>query len=101
MAVVQYKRATASTGAIAPFTENPGDPFHAWDSSITFDYMPSENITFRIEATHRVADVPYFAGPNGISYSDGTNNNPTGNATITPDFSTSETRINAAMMVRL
>jgi hypothetical protein len=93
--------ATASTGAAPYFTQNPGDQFHAWDSSIGFDYMPNENLTFRIEAIHRVADTPYFSGPNGISYSDGTNNNPNGTATINPDLSTSETRINAAMMVRL
>ena len=32
---------TASSAAInAPyFTGNPGDPFKAWDSSITFDYI--------------------------------------------------------------
>lgn len=93
--------ATASTGSAPYFTNNPGDPFHAWDTSIGFDYMPSDNITFRIEAIHRITDVPYFAGPNGISYSDGTNNNPSGSANISPDLTTSETRINAAMMVRL
>jgi hypothetical protein len=40
---------TASSAAInAPyFTGNPGDPFKAWDSSITFDYMPKQWITFR------------------------------------------------------
>ena len=28
------------------FTENPGDPFKAWDTYITFDYMPKQYITF-------------------------------------------------------
>ena len=29
------------------FTENPGDPFRAWDYTVTFDYMPRKFITFR------------------------------------------------------
>src|SRR6266403_2789806 len=47
------------------FTENPGDPFKAWDASGTFDYMPSQYITFRGEFNHRAANVPYFSGPGG------------------------------------
>ena len=41
------------------FTENPGDPYKAWDASATFDYMPSQYITFRWEFDHRAANVPY------------------------------------------
>jgi len=40
--------ATAVTGT-PYFTENPGDPYKAWDASATFDYMPSQYITFRWE----------------------------------------------------
>ncbi len=39
------------------FTENPGDPFKAWDSSVTFDYMPKQYITFRWEYDYRHASV--------------------------------------------
>jgi hypothetical protein len=42
------------------FTENPGDPFKAWDASGTFDWMPSQYITSRWEFDHRAANVPYF-----------------------------------------
>ena len=35
------------------FTENPGDPYKAWDASITFDYMPKQYITFRWEYDYR------------------------------------------------
>ena len=31
------------------FTQNPGDPFKAWDVSITYDYMPRQWITFRAD----------------------------------------------------
>jgi hypothetical protein len=58
--------ATAASGT-PYFTENPGDPFKAWDSSGTFDYMPSQYITFRAEFDHRAANVPYFSGPGGIT----------------------------------
>jgi Putative beta-barrel porin-2, OmpL-like. bbp2 len=60
---------TASSAAInAPyFTGNPGDPFKAWDSSVTFDYMPKQYITFRWEYDYRHASVPYWSGAGGIT----------------------------------
>jgi putative OmpL-like beta-barrel porin-2 len=62
------------------FTENPGDPFKAWDSSITVDYMPKQYITFRWEYDYRHASVPYWTGRGGITP-------PTGN-TGSPQFFT-------------
>jgi hypothetical protein len=59
------------------FTENPGDPFNAWDSSVTFDWMPKQYITFRWEFTHRHASVPYWSGPGGITPPGGNNGFPT------------------------
>ena len=57
-----------SAGINAPyFTGNPSDPFKAWDSSITFDYMPSQYITFRWEYDYRHASVPYWSGHGGIT----------------------------------
>src|SRR3984957_11518197 len=60
---------TASSAAInAPyFTGNPGDPFKAWASSITLDYMPKQWITFRWEADYRHANVPYWTGHGGVT----------------------------------
>jgi hypothetical protein len=59
------------------FTENPGDPFKAWDSSFTFDWMPKQYITFRWEFTHRHANVLYWSGPGGITPPGGNNGFPT------------------------
>lgn len=56
------------------FTQNPGDPFKAWDSSATFDWMPKQYITFRAEYGYRHANVPYFSGRGGIT--PGVNGNP-------------------------
>ena len=60
---------TAESSAInAPyFTGNPSDPFKAWDSSFTFDYMPRQYITFRWEYDYRHASVPYWSGPGGVT----------------------------------
>jgi hypothetical protein len=58
------------------FTENPGNPFKAWDSSITFDYMPKQYITFRWEYDYRHASVPYWSGAGGITPPGGNNGSP-------------------------
>jgi hypothetical protein len=59
------------------FTENPGDPFKAWDTSITFDYMPKQYITFRWEYDYRHANVPYWSGRGGITPPGGNVGSPT------------------------
>jgi hypothetical protein len=56
------------------FTQNPGDPYKAWDTSLTFDWMPQQYITFRLEYGYRHANVPYWSGRNGIT--PGVNGNP-------------------------
>jgi len=58
------------------FTGNPGDPFKAWDSSITFDYMPKQYITFRAEYDYRHASVPYWTGQGGITPPSGNTGSP-------------------------
>ncbi len=93
--------ATAASGT-PYFTENPGDPFKAWDSSATFDYMPSQYITFRWEYNHRATNVPYWSGAGGIT--------PPGGNTFgclgclvpdwTPDLRKRENRLNMAILVK-
>ena len=92
--------ATAISGT-PYFTANPGDPFKAWDSSATFDYMPSEYITFRWEYDHRQANVPYFTGRGGIT-PDGGNQGAAGSLVsgFTPDLRRVENRLNMALMVK-
>lgn len=58
------------------FTANPGDPYKAWDTSVTFDYMPKQYITFRSEFGYRHANVPYFTGAGGITPPGGNNGAP-------------------------
>lgn len=60
---------TASSSAInAPyFPQNPGDPFTAWDGTVTFDYMPREWATWRWEYGYRHASIPYWNGRGGMT----------------------------------
>lgn len=58
--------ANAVTGS-PYFTENPGDKYHAYDFTSTFDYMPSQWLTFRAEMGYRHSDVPYWSGHGGIT----------------------------------
>lgn len=105
--------ATASSGS-PYFTENPGDPFKAWDASGTFDWMPSQYITFRWEFDHRAASVPYWSGPGGITPPGGNTSGAPGSVvcfsgvspcgslanTWFPDLKKIENRIDLAILVK-
>ena len=98
--------ATATTGT-PYFTENPGDKFRAYDFQLTFDYMPSQWVTWRVEFTQRGASVPYFTGPGGITpqVTPGLYVN-TGDPTqivpgFTPDLRKRENRLLFSLLVKL
>jgi len=92
--------ATAASGT-PYFTENPGDPFKAWDASLTWDYMPSQYITFRTEYNHREVNVPYFSGRGGVTPPGG-NQGPPGSIVEgwAPDLVKSEDRLIGAILVK-
>jgi hypothetical protein len=108
--------ATAITGT-PYFPESPGLPYKAWDASATFDYMPSQYITFRWEYNYRAANVPYFSGPGGITPPAGNTGSPASFVcldgsvapaggcnpavgTWSPDLRKTETRLNMAILVK-
>ena len=96
--------ATAASGT-PYFTANPGDPYKAWDLSVTLDYMPVQFVTFRLEGNHREANVPYFAGSGGVTPPGGNTGAPGSDPGLTPpwkpDLRTSENRITFALLVKL
>jgi hypothetical protein len=110
--------ATATTGT-PYFTENPGDKFKAYDYQLTFDYMPTQFVTWRVEFVQRGANVPYFAGAGGMTPAGGNNGSPgsytcidgVASATTTgcgndgglwkPDLRKDEKRFTFALLVRL
>jgi hypothetical protein len=67
--------ATATTGT-PYFTENAGDAAQAHDMTFTYDYMPSQFITFRLEEAYRYSGVPYWSGRRGVTPPGGNNGNP-------------------------
>jgi len=105
--------ATASSGT-PYFTENPGDPYKAWDVSGTFDWMPSQYITFRWEYNHRAANVPYFSGSGGVTPPGGNTGAPGGLVCLSgfttcdgsptntwfPDLRKTENRATIAILVK-
>jgi hypothetical protein len=93
--------ATAASGT-PYFTANPGDSYNAWDASLTFDYMPSQFITFRWEFNHRAANVPYFAGPGGVTPPGG-NTGALGSVVPSwaPDLRKDENRMYLALLVKM
>jgi hypothetical protein len=58
------------------FTANPGQPAHMWDTTLTFQWMPREYITWWAEAGYRHSDIPYFTGRQGITPPGGNNGSP-------------------------
>jgi hypothetical protein len=93
--------ATAFSGT-PYFTANPGNQFKAWDYSFTFDYMPIQFTTFRLEFNRRMANVPYFAGPGGVTPVGG-NTGPPGSVVpnFTPDLVRGESRFTLGLLVKL
>jgi hypothetical protein len=73
--------ATAFSGT-PYFTENAGDRSQMHDGTITFDYMPSQFITFTLEEGYRYSDVPYWSGRGGITPPGGNNGFPSQYACI-------------------
>lgn len=83
-----------------PFSANVGDQFDAIDFSTSFDWMPNQSLTFRIEYVYREASTPYFAGHGGVT-------SPTGYITTPlpadwkPDLVKAESRITFVVIFRL
>jgi hypothetical protein len=67
--------ATATSGT-PYYTENGGDRAQMHDGTITFDYMPAQFITFRLEESYRYSDTPYWTGRGGITPPTGNNGSP-------------------------
>jgi hypothetical protein len=67
--------ATAVTGS-PYFTQSPGDKAHMWDSSVNFQWMPRQYVTFWIEGVYRHSDIPYWSGRQGITPPGGNNGSP-------------------------
>ena len=77
----------------------PNQKLDLYQGTATFDVMPNDYFTFRIEYGYRHANVPYFAGRGGTTSPDGWIDTPT--STWKPDLVQNEHRITLAMSFRL
>jgi len=85
------------------FTEaivaDPKQKLSIFQATSTFDLMPTEYFTFRVEYGFRKSNVPYFAGHAGTTSPDGWVDTPTGS--WRPDLRKTENRFTVALNFRL
>jgi hypothetical protein len=62
------------------FPQTPGDAFRAADFTLTYDYMPRQYLTYRMEYGYRHADQPYWTGRRGMTPPGGSQNSAVGNS---------------------
>ncbi len=67
--------ATAASGT-PYFTENPGQVAKQWDSTLNFQFMPKQWITWWSELGFRHSNLLYFAGEGGVTPPGGNNGSP-------------------------
>jgi hypothetical protein len=91
-----------ATSGTPYFTQNPGDKFVAYDFQATFDWMPTQFVTWRAEWTQRGSSSPYFTGAGGITPPGGNNGNPSAFVDgWNPDLRKQERRWIFSLMVHL
>ncbi|MFT3796740.1 outer membrane beta-barrel protein [Flavobacterium sp.] len=90
----------------SPVTDNDfndalaaGKDLSIFQGTATFDIMPNDFVTFRLEYGFRSSNIPYFAGPGGTTSPDGWIDTPTDN--WRPDLRKSENRLTVAVSFRL
>jgi hypothetical protein len=66
----------------------------------TFDVMPNDHVTFRMEYDHRNSNIPYFAGKGGTTSQTGFSNDPVDPSWL-PDLRKTENRIIVSVNFRL
>lgn len=78
---------------------NAGKDLKIFQGTVTFDVMPNQFFTFRLEYGYRASNIPYFAGRGGTTSPDGWADTPIGN--WRPDLRKQENRITLAASFRL
>ena len=86
--------------SVVGFTDTDASKLTAKEATLTFDMMPSDYVTFRVEYLHRSANVPYFAGPGGTTSPSGYADQPLP-ANWRPDLRDYENRLIFAVNFRL
>lgn len=94
----------AVTGDIPNDYENAlanGEKLKLFQFTTTFDIMPNDYVTFRLEYGYRNASIPYFGTASGTTSPSGYINGPTGSLPWAAQLQKSENRITLAVNFRL
>lgn len=81
------------------FDKNPRQKVNLFQTTLTFDILPNDHITFRLEFVTRQSNVPYFAGRGGTTSPDGWIDTPTKG--WRPDLRKNENRLTVATIFRM
>ncbi|WP_118974848.1 outer membrane beta-barrel protein [Taibaiella koreensis] len=76
-----------------------GKDLRMFQGTATFDVMPNQFMTFRLEYGYRSSNIPYFAGRGGTTSPDGWVDTPVG--TWRPDLRKTDSRLTVSMNFRL
>jgi hypothetical protein len=79
--------------------KDPKQQLNIFQTTVTFDVMPNDHVTFRFEYGFRQSNVPYFTGPGGTTSPDGWSTTQTNG--WRPDLRKNENRLLFAMDFRL
>lgn len=101
----------SNPGAYLAFTPSPvanndfndalaaGKDLKMFQGAVTFDYMPNQFCTFRLEYGYRSSNIPYFAGREGTTSPDGWADTAVEN--WRPDLRKRDSRLTLAVIFRL
>jgi hypothetical protein len=78
---------------------DPKQKLNIYQGTATFDIMPNDHVTFRLEYGYRKSNIPYFAGKGGTTSPDGWIDTPT--IGWRPDLVKTENRVTLALNFRL
>jgi hypothetical protein len=93
--------------AVAPndysdiLNSDPYKPLQVFQATATFDFLPNEFVSFRIEYGYRKSNLPYFPGSGGTTYPSGWSNGPVPATPWRPDLRKQENRVTIAVSFRL
>jgi hypothetical protein len=91
----------SSNDYLNAFATDPYKPLKIFQGTGTFDIMPNDFITFRIEYGYRQSNIPYFTGHRGTTSPSGWSNGPATLGSWKPDLQKTENRFTLAVNFRL
>ncbi len=97
---LSFSPAVAGGDGTNAFTRTDPGRLTARELTLTYDIMPSDFVTFRVEYLHRRANVPYFAGSGGTTSPSGYADQPIP-ADWQPDLRDTENRAILSVNFRL